>query len=252
MNESNYVSSDAVITDSKIGDKVKIYKNAEVRKSSLEEYVSIGDQTIVLNSNIKNNSSINRRNYIYRSSIGSYTYTGIGSMIRSAEIGNFCSISWNVSVGGGNHQYNNVTTSPLWRFHMMDSFAKNPKTDIELSKTFNKQAPCIIGNDVWIGTNAVILRDISIGNGAIIGAGAIVTKDVEPYSIVAGVPARVIKKRFDDKTIELLEKIQWWSWPKEIIRDNLELIYSSAVDDNVIEKLMQISNSIDKENLEGV
>jgi acyl-[acyl carrier protein]--UDP-N-acetylglucosamine O-acyltransferase len=85
---------------------------------------------------------------------------------------------------------------------------------------------------------------LKIGNGAIIGAGSVVTKDVEPYSIVVGVPAKPIKKRFDDKIIEAFEKIQWWNWPLDIIRENLELIYSTKVDENVINRMLEISNKI--------
>ena len=90
----------------------------------------------------------------------------------------------------------------------------------------------------------MLLRDVRIGNGAVIGAGAVVTKDVEPYSIVAGVPAKIIKKRFDDKTIEALEQIQWWAWPVAVIRNNLDLIYSTKVDDSVIKKLFEIAKTI--------
>ena len=106
---------------------------------------------------------------------------------------------------------------------------------------YTNQTKCCIGNDVWIASNAVILRNLNIGNGAVIGAGAIVTKDVEPYAIVAGVPARVIKKRFDERTIEVLNGIEWWSWPIEMIRENLELIYCSTVNESVLEELKQVA-----------
>lgn len=238
MNINNHVSPDATIVNSTIGDNVKIYKGSEVKNTKLDDYVSIGDQSIILQSHINSNSAINRRNYILRSKIGRYSYTGIGTMILSAELGNFCSISWNVSIGGANHDYNNVTTSPLWRFHTMDTGSANHNINYE------NQEPCVIGNDVWIASNVVVLRGVKIGNGAVIGAGSVVTKDVEPYSIVAGAPARIIKKRFDDKTISALEKIQWWNWPKDIIRNNLDLIYSSTVDENVIHKLMEICKNI--------
>ena len=76
-----------------------------------------------------------------------------------------------------------------------------------------------IGNDVWIASGANIIGGINIGDGCVVGAGAVVTKDIPPYSIVVGVPARVVKKRFDDETIDLLEKIQWWDWPDELIKE---------------------------------
>lgn len=238
MNENNYISSDAVLINNILGNNLRIYKNAEVKNSSLGDYVSIGDSAIVAESHLESNSEINRRNWIVQSKIGSYTYTGLGTIILYADIGGFCSISWNVSIGGANHDYNKVTTSRLTRYHRMDTGKLINNNNEEYLK------PCVIGNDVWIASNVVILRGVKIGNGAIIGAGAVVTKDVEPYSIIVGVPARVIKKRFNNNIISVLEKIQWWNWPKDIIRANLDLIYSSIVDDNVINKLVDISKNI--------
>ena len=239
MATSEDISASAIVTDSSIGERVKIYRNAEIRNSKLGAHVSVGDQTIILRSDIKSNVALNRRNYILRTEIGSYTYTGIGTMALSATIGRFCSIAWNVSIGGADHEYQNVTTSPLWRFHVMDSGSRVSEVD------YDNQAKCCIGNDVWIASNAVILRNLSIGNGAVIGAGAVVTKDVEPYTIVAGAPARVIKKRFDERTIEALKEIEWWNWPIKTLRENLELIYCSTVNEGVLQKLKQIAVNIE-------
>lgn len=90
----------------------------------------------------------------------------------------------------------------------------------------------------------MILRNVTIGNGAIVGAGSVVTKDVEPYSIVAGVPSKKIRMRFDKKVIEELETLKWWYWPKNIIRKNIDLIYSRKVDNNVIAKLKDIEKTL--------
>lgn len=87
----------------------------------------------------------------------------------------------------------------------------------------------IIGNDVWIGYRATILSGVKIGDGAVVGAMAVVTKDVEPYCIVAGNPARTIGKRFDDDTIRKLLEIKWWDWPIEKINANLEVICSNRI-----------------------
>ena len=83
----------------------------------------------------------------------------------------------------------------------------------------------MICNDVWIGTNAIILKDVTVGDGAIIGAGSIVTKSVPPYSIVAGNPAKIVKYRFNNDEIEALLKIKWWEWPDHIIEKNIDNFY---------------------------
>src|SRR5690554_1576395 len=114
------ISTEAKITDSNIGLNPKIYEGAEIKKSTLEDNIIVGNQAIIINSVLESNISINRLNYILKSYIGSYTYTGIGTSIRTAKLGKFCSLAWNVSIGGGNHEFSNVTTSPLWRFLMLD------------------------------------------------------------------------------------------------------------------------------------
>lgn len=241
MEQNNtFISHDASIIKSELGENIKIYKSAEIKNSFLGEFVQIGDHTIILESNLNSNIAINRRNFIQQSYIGKFTYTGFNTVIRGAEIGNFCSISWNVSVGGKNHSYENVTTSALWGFHNMNG-TKHEMKSFNYGKDKGK---CLIGNDVLISSNAVVLRDVEIGNGCVIGAGAVVTKDIEPFSVAVGIPARVIKKRFDDKTIAALEEIKWWDWPKEVIKDNIDLIYSTKVNSNVISKLRNVGQSI--------
>lgn len=244
MINDNHVASTAVVKNCVLGEGARVFNNAELKDTRIGVGAIIGDQAIVLNSEVGDKVSLNRRNYILRSSIGRYSYTGIGTMIRSATVGNFCSLSWNISIGGGDHDYNHVTTSPLWRFRMMEGGEIDHKSNADLQKRFEDQADCIIGHDVWIATNVVVLRGVTIGNGAVIGAGAIVTKDVAPYSIVVGVPAREIKKRFDVKTIEALEGIQWWNWPEDVLREHIDLIWSRKMDRGVIEQLMQISKNL--------
>lgn len=245
MREGNNVISDtAKIINIEIGHHNSIYNYAELKSCKLGDHIKIGDFAMLVDSHILGNSSINRRNFILRSTIGRYTYTGINTLIRSTTIGNFCSISWNVSIGGGNHDMDCVTTSTKERFYFLDDVEDRSVLQKESLNRIAVLPTCSIGNDVWIATNVVILNGIKIGNGAVIGAGAVVTKDVEPYSIVAGVPAKKIKMRFDDKTIAALEEIKWWDWPIEVIRENLDLIYSTKVDESVLEKMQLIKESL--------
>jgi virginiamycin A acetyltransferase len=241
------LDTDRKDTDSRevdIDSTARVYNRVDLKRTKLGKKSIIGDDSIVHDSNICDYVSINRRNYILRSSIGTFSYTGIGTMIRSSSIGSFCSISWNVSIGGGDHDFDHVTTSPLWRFAMMDGEIGHDSNK-ELQKRFDVQPDCKIGNDVWIATNAVVLRNVTIGDGAIIGAGAIVRKDVEPYTIVAGVPAKPIKKRFDDHIIEALQAIAWWDWPVDVIRENIDLIYQEKVDSEVIKRLQEIKGGLE-------
>lgn len=172
----------------------------------------IGENSFIQNSLLEDNVQINRSNMIVNSTIGAYSYTGMNTVIKHASVGKFCSISWNVSVSGGGHNYNAITPHP---FTQLPSFGiVSDKTDIEIKKI-------VIGNDVWIGMNSCILQGITIGDGAVIGAGSVVTKDVPPYSIVAGNPARILKYRFDSEMIDKLLHLKWWDLPIEVIQKNI-------------------------------
>ena len=101
----------------------------------------------------------------------------------------------------------------------------------DVATAWDNKGDIIIGNDVWIGYEAVILSGVTIGDGAIIGARAVVTKDVAPYSIVGGVPAKEIHKRYDSQTIERLVQLKWWDWPEENIRQALPALMHGNIDD---------------------
>lgn len=226
------------IVDIKLGKEVKIYKNVNVVKSIIGDYASIGDDSVVNGSIIHKFVNLNRRVDINRSIIDYRTYVGVNSVIRSSTIGKYCSLSWNLSIGGKNHNYKTLTTHPKWRFFRMTPNLEN------IQPNLGEHSSCKIGNDVWLGANTVVLRNVEIGDGAVIGAGSVVTKDVPPYSIVVGNPAKVIKKRFDDAIIEELLDIQWWEWPDEVILKNIDLVYSTIINGSVINKLIEINNSL--------
>ena len=147
---------------------------------------------------------------ILSSKMKKYSYCGYNCLFVNADIGAFCSISDNVIVGGGNHPITWVSTSPAF----YTSRDRLPKRFSKLEYDYN-DAHTIIENDVWIGNGVHIKPGIRIGNGAVVGMGSVVTKDVEPYTIVAGNPARVIRRRFDDDTIEKLMESKWWEWNDE-------------------------------------
>ena len=212
---------------------LKLYDGAIIRNCGVGDYVVVGQDSYICNSRIEEHVQINRRNIIDSASIGRYSYTGANTTLKVVEIGGFCSISWNVSATGNKHDYNKLTAHPFTQY---PSFGFVEKNDVD------ERSKICIGNDVWIGANACIMPGVKIGDGAVIGAGAIVTKDVLPFSVVAGNPARVIKSRFADQQIAALLSIEWWNWPKEVLQANMNL-FKRPMDNEIIEKLLEISRT---------
>jgi acetyltransferase-like isoleucine patch superfamily enzyme len=162
---------------------------------------------------------IHRNVHLVNVVLGDYTFTQ--SSITNASIGKFCSIGPNCIFGPAKHPTRNfVSTYPAF-------FSKNNKgclISFSEKDLFDEQPQRIqIGNDVWIGCNCIIMGGLSIGNGAIIGAGAVVTKDVEDYAVVGGVPAKIIHYRFTKDQIEFLNKIRWWDMDINWITQNYKI-----------------------------
>lgn len=143
-------------------------------------------------------------------SIGKYSYVNPHSTLENCTVGNYCSISAGVNICPGEHDLYAISTHP---FFARDEMPKRPSV--------------VIGHDVLISLNAVILKGVHIGNGAVIGAGAVVTKDVEPYEIVGGVPAKHIRWRFDPETIRRIENTEWWQEEPGRIREIQTQLFSS-------------------------
>lgn len=155
------------------------------------------------------------RSRITNSKMGRYCYA-VDAEIRNAELGNFCSIAPGVRIGGlGTHPLNFISTHPAFystRGQAGASFAAKTVFPEESKRV-------TIHNDVWIGAHVLILDGVSIGNGAVIAAGAVVVKNVPPYAIVGGVPARLIRYRFTNEIMAVLEDLAWWDLPDEKLRD---------------------------------
>lgn len=167
----------------------------------------------------------NMNKYLRQFDIGAWTYgtpkVSFGDSGFNLKMGKFCSIGKDVHFYlGGGHRTDWVTTYPFSEFF---KDAKQYKGH-PFSKGHIK-----VGNDVWIGNNATILSGVTIGDGSVIGAHAVIAKDVRPYAIVAGNPAREICRRFDDEVIEALMNIQWWNWPEKKIENAIPLLLSPDI-----------------------
>ncbi|GAB4225024.1 MAG: hypothetical protein Kow0049_02010 [Stanieria sp.] len=151
--------------------------------------------------------------------IDSYSYVGGDSILKNCSIGKFCSIAPEVRVGLGIHPVNNViSTYPgFYSASASGAFKFNCDSSIEEYKQV------VIGNDVWIGTRAIILDGVTIGDGAVIATGSVVTKDVEPYTIVGGVPAKLIRRRYSPIEAQELIDFAWWDKGYDFCADNAQL-----------------------------
>lgn len=178
---------------------------------------SIHAETLTRNVKFEDHVRIESGCFIGAAKIGRYTFIGKDSYVdKSTEtIGRFCSIAMGTKISLQNHPMKWVSTHPF-------SYAKRygfVATNIAIEGVTTGKTK--IGNDVWIGANVTILSGVTIGDGAVIGADSLVTKNVEPYSIVSGSPAKHIRFRFDEATVAALLKIQWWNWSDEDLRKNI-------------------------------
>lgn len=172
------------------------------------------------NCSVSKLAKISEKSQLYNVTIGRYSYIGKSSVVSNVNIGQFCSIGGYGQIGGGMHPTDMVSTSPCFlsgKSAAGRNFAEIP---------FKTSETVVIGNDVWVGVGVYIKAGVHIGDGAIIGSHAVVTHDIEPYSIVVGVPAKEIRKRFDDETIMKLRELKWWDWSEEKLEKNGEFFSS--------------------------
>lgn len=193
------------------GDTETVYLKNVITDSNIE----VGDYTIY-NDFVNDPRDFEKNNVLYHYPIN----------CDKLIIGKFCSIACGAKFlfNSANHTLTSISTYtfPLF-FEEWELEKKN------VTKAWDNKGNIIIGNDVWIGYDAIILSGVTIGDGAIIGARAVVTKDVPPYTIVGGVPAKAIRKHFDEKTIKALLNLKWWDWPEERIAANIQRIQRGQI-----------------------
>ena len=199
------------------GDNQTVYLQSVVTRKTIE----VGDFTIY-NDFVNDPRDFDKNNVLYH-----YPING-----DRLVIGKFCSIACGAKFifNCANHTLRSLSTYTFPLFFEEWDLSKS-----EIASAWDNKGDIIIGNDVWIGYDAVIMAGVTIGDGAIIGARAVVTKDVAPYSIVGGVPAREIRKRFAPEVIARLRELQWWNWPEERIRKTILAIQAGDIE--VLEKI---------------
>ena len=181
--------------------------------------IMVGDYTMY-NDFVRDPKDFERNNVLYQYPVNR----------DKLRIGKFCSIACGAKFifNSANHTLSSLSTYPF------PIFFEEWGLDVrDITKAWDNKGDIVIGNDVWIGYEAVILAGVTVGDGAVIGARAVVTKDVPPYTIVGGVPAKPIRMRFDRETVDALQKIRWWDWPKERIARHLEEIQAGNMENLV-------------------
>lgn len=198
----------------------------------------------------KKNSIVAKTAKIYpfsivtNSIIRDYSYVSYNCTINNCTIGKFCSIAKSVKIGLGKHPVNFISTSPIFYS------PTNPlKIVVAKELKFKENEPINIGNDVWIGANVIVLDGVTIGNGAIIGANSVVVKDVLPFSIVGGVPAKEIKKRFPPRIINTIELSKWWDMPLNFFEtEKVKNMFSKEIDEDSISELLELISEFKTSN----
>lgn len=193
------------------GDKETVYLKSVISNPN----ISVGEFTMY-NDFVNDPMQFERNNVLYQYPINH----------DKLIIGKFCSVACGAKFifNSANHTLSSISTYPFPIF--FEEWGLNIK---DVAAAWDNKGDVIIGNDVWIGYEAVIMAGVTVGDGAIIGTRAVVTKDVPPYTIVGGVPAKPIRKRFDNETLDELLKIRWWDWPEEKIARNIQAIQSGCL-----------------------
>ena len=193
---------------------------------------------------VSSNNDLDKKAVIYRgvkikgSKVGAYSYISPNTEVENAEIGKFCSIADHCRIGMGTHNINQISTSPIFTQKVNGTKTQWINENVHDSPLLKVK----LGNDVWVGSRAMILGGVTVSDGAVIGAGAIVTKNVPAYAVVGGVPAKIIKYRFSEKLIEKLIQLEWWNCPEISLKEHITLFQKRNISEDEIILMMKAFN----------
>jgi len=206
---------------SRLGAAPVLEEGVAIHRSTLGERVNIGQHSQVRDAVIGSYCSVGPHCTVLQASLGAHTYLTGNSFLQFTKVGKFCSIAANFTCGYGNHPTRMLSTHPafstMWTTPGGLTFANQ--------EYFAEGMPAsTIGHDVWCGANVFVKAGVTIGDGAIVAAGAVVLYDVAPYTIVGGVPARLLRPRFGAEEVAILLALRWWNWPLATLAEAAPLI----------------------------
>jgi acetyltransferase-like isoleucine patch superfamily enzyme len=203
------------------------FRSRSLMRKNSRKHLQIGYLSTIKRVTFGNYLTLYDHVFIADSDIGNFVYVSKHSSISNASIGSYCSIGPHVSVGLGKHPTDFISTFPAFF-----SDRKQCQVSFADQSYFTECEKVTIGNDVWLGARAIVLDGVTIGDGAIVAAGSVVSKNVAPYTIVGGIPAKPIKKRFSDEKITELLHLKWWEKDENWIRENSALFQAPVTREN--------------------
>lgn len=227
-NES-IIGASSRVCRSEVGNLCVIDSSVTIDDSVLGERMSIRRESSLAKCRLEGVGIINANSTLLEVEMGSHSYCAHNVILAHTKVGRFCSIGPDCIAGYGNHPTNLISTSPFFYSTKNNCGGSFAETDC-----FQEEQQINIGHDVWIGARVFIKDGIRIGDGAVIGAGAVVVKDVPDYAIVGGVPAKVLRYRFENHDIKMLKAMAWWNWSEIDLKEVQPMVGSSRVDELVL------------------
>ncbi len=213
----------------RVDDRVLICGNAAVNASNLGSDCRIETGAQVSRSLLESSIAVHQNAELCGVNVGRFSYIARETVLNEVNVGRFCSIGPRCLIGSGDHPVDWVSTSPVFYSNIQQT-GRSLAEGLPANASFTERRRIAIGNDVWIGAHVFVRDGVNIGNGAIVAAGAVVTKDVPPFALVGGVPARNIRFRFPPELVEQLQSIAWWDWPEDLLREAQPLISSAKIE----------------------